>query len=739
MKEAKTTSRVGFTKDNRFTIFVNGEPLPYIAYYDTMTAFTPVYPDESHWTQRIRDFINSGVNHFAIAPRPYDEALLYQGETGDGGNVIPLNRQAEIILGLDPSAKLTVRFNDWLPDEWYDANPCEKQTPTTDGLDLRNKPSMASQKGLDDLCKRFEQLISYCESKPWANRVISYHYLPHGEGVSYINIEGYFYDGSAVMQEAFKNWVRRNYMDESTLREAWGENGVTFDAVRVPDDDEWKREIKKYMHWPEGNEMRRMKDYLRLQRELYLNWYREIIRRVNAALQKRPVIFGVDFAKQVMMGWQLNLAFWGIGPGAEYPNIIAATGAIDIGEILDEPGLDMLVTPADYTARTVGYGWEPEGTADSMLLRGKGMYVENDSRTFNEGQENETLGTFNTVPELQAGLVRNAAWSLTRNHMDYWALGGGKYYRNDLVQEQGIRYTRPLYDIAPSLPHVETEHAIAMIIDDSSPLHENGTSGYQNLALIWQRVIGLSHCGIPYRIYLFSDLEKENMPDYRCYLFPNLFQLDEKRMNILQRKVFRDGRMSIFGPSTGITDGKNLSGEWASRVLGVKMELDRKQTPRRVIVNGCHPIVKNIPASMVYGDSLSYGPILIPERDAVENAGGIELGKATVHWFINKPGLFAKDHGTHKIAWSVAVPLPGSLLRELARFGGCHVWCEEDDVVFASGSIASIHTAKAGKRILKLPSAFNVKDLMTGEDLGSGLHEITMEMSSPETRVFQLL
>ena len=83
--------------------------------------------------------------------------------------------------------------------------------------------------------------------------------------------------------------------------------------------------------------------------------------------------------------------------------------------------------------------------------------------------------------------------------------------------------------------HRETEHAVAMTVDDRSPWYEDGTAGFQNLACLWQRALGLAHCGIAYRICLFSDLKNEAMPDYGAYLFPNLFQLDEQRLALLER------------------------------------------------------------------------------------------------------------------------------------------------------------------------------------------------------------
>ncbi|MCL2707792.1 MAG: hypothetical protein FWF03_01615 [Defluviitaleaceae bacterium] len=744
-EECQMTSYRLVFKDGRPSIEANGEALSYAMYHDN-SANNPYIDTPEGWLDRLRDFVGSGVKLFSLSPCHCRTDVW--GDTGfwTSDGVYPdvdendgchdMAQQAEDILGICPEARFIVRFGDSFPSEWINANPNEVQTPS-DGSLNRFKPSMASKKGLADLLKYFERIVGYCESKPWAERVIAYLFYPHGEGVTLLNCSGHMFDCSPVMQEAFRGFAKKIFKNEGEMREAWGEPpGTTYQNLEVPTDAEWAEARKNTLHFTEGNELRKIHDYMRLQQELFMDWYKAIIRRMRGLLEDRPALFGMDIAKQPMMGWQLNLAFGGIGPGADFYNMFYASGSIGMEELLEEPGLDLLVTPADYTARTVGYGWEPEGLADPLRLRGKTIYTEDDCRT-PELKGNKTLGAFNTGPEVRAGMLRNAAWALTRGHMNYWMTPDAGYFHLPLVHEEGIKVVTPLYDMAPRLRHAETEHAIAMILDDESPKYENGTSGYQNLAVLWQRVLGLSHCGIPYRIYLLSDLRRGDMPDFRCYLFPNLFMLDDERLGTLSKKVFKDGRISIFGPATGITDGKKLSAEWASRVTGVEMEMFKRESPRRVVVIGNHDITRNLPSSLIYGDSQHYGPVLVPAKGAVEKAGGMVLGEATTYYEINRPGLFVRDAGSHKVAFSVAVPLPGNLLRELARYGGCNVWCEEDDVVFASDTIAAIHSVKEGPRVLKLPSARNVADLLTGEGLGM-TDSIKMEMGSPETRIFSI-
>lgn len=751
----------------------NGQPVPQAAYCD--------YILRRDWEDRIREFVDSGVRVFYLRFSRLED-LAFWGiprdewpETGE----LPLEiaRQAEVILNLQPDARFYIRPNATPPQLWLDKHPEDAQTDE-DGKRYRDAV-WASPLYLEAMRNWIRNSVRHCESQSWGERIVGYLEASSGEGTTPLTIAGKMFDCSPASEDGFRRWVRERYGDEQALQAAWNDSGLTFDSVRVPRDREWHekkaglpptiqgqpvqvrslpsnagRLDKGLFHWLETGPLCREHDYCRFMRDALRRKTLTLARTVRetAAEFGRERLVGFDITKAPLMGWQILSSFDGIGDGQTFPNIMLLSGSWDVAGLLDEEDVDVIFNPADYHARTLGCAFESEGVADSMIIRGKASIVENDQRNY-VGEGIQDQGAFRNDREVEAGLIRNAAFTLSRGLQSYWCNVGSSYFHAPGIQRTVARLAAMLERLNEH-PHRETRDAIAMVVDDESLLVEDFTSGYQTLSVIWQRILGLAHCGVPYRLYLLSDLEKDNLPAYKTWLFPNLFVVNGRVERLLREKVLRDGNLAIFGPATGISDGQRLGVRGAEAILGVPMELHPRTTVRHVIVwdNG-HPISRELPASFTYGDSLPYGPTMTPREWAVENAGGIPLGHATACWFINRTGLFLKEFGRgasgngragkrteddFAVLWSEAMPLPSALLRAACRYAGCHIWCEEDDVVYASDSFVGLHSVKAGTRTLRLPRPCTVRDALTQETLGEGLNELTLDIDPPQTRVFVL-
>jgi hypothetical protein len=133
---------------------------------------------------------------------------------------------------------------------------------------------------------------------------------------------------------------------------------------------------------------------------------------------------------------------------------------------------------------------------------------------------------------------------------------------------------------------------------------------------------------------------------------------------------------------------------------------------------------------------------------------GTELGTAWVKGGFHYAGLAIKEfgrgtaknggggprgEGDYGAIFTIAVNLPASLWRNIARYAGAHVYSETNDVLMADGGVVALHSLQSGRKRIALPGQFRVRDVISGADYApAAVQEITFELKAPETRVFAL-
>ena len=531
------------------------------------------------------------------------------------------------------------------------------------------------------------------------------------------------------------------------LQAAYGDASLTFDNIRVPRDKLLGPvvEVSGLMYWQSARENQALRDYLELQRDLWHKRFRQVMTAMKEAADRKVLIFP-DALKQTMAGWNLHGFFGSPQLGGfipwylAYPEVNAGSGHIAVAELLGENYFDGIFTPHDYAARGIGGVYEQEGIVDSAVLRGKYFMGEMDTRL------GDGIGGVRNEKEFDAIFWRNFADGFTRGYNSSWNLVD----RGDWLNNNGPQKTiqRIVETVRESInwPH-ETMPGIAMIIDDSAVLETNGSGNFHNEAVMWGWKMGLRRCGVPLRIYLFEDLALDNFPKHRVFYFPNLYRVDDARLELLKKKVFRDGNVVVWGPGSGISNGKNISPESAAKLTGFNFEMYPVNNQRRIIItNFEHSITRDLEADTIYGGSLSYGPILLPED-------GIELGMAWVPWGMPRIGLALKEfgkgasngrniknfgEGDYASVFTIAVQLPAGLWRNIARYAGAHVYCESNDILMADKSIVGLHSVKTGQKKITLPGKYRVTDIITGKVYSKKTRKINFDLKAPETRVFLL-
>ena len=664
-------------------------------------------------------------------------------------NVFTLDQQAELVLESDPDAYLIVRYVHRDPQSWHERHP-EEYFITETG-EVLGTPSLASDLFWEMAARYSTALIQYVESRPWSDRIIGYANFQYEEGTHRPVALGWLFDHSPAMLSRWQSFLTDKYGNIEALREAYRDPKATFETAEVPCDPLRAPlpDASQILYWQDREDNQALRDYLELTRDIWHQRFRQVGAAMDGAVD-RKVIFLHDALKQTMLGWNLNGFFnypSGRGEGVSwnpaYPELMAGSGHMSVTDLFDAPGCDGLLTPHDYQARGVGGVYEPEGIADSVVLRGKYFYGEMDQRV-----GDYEIGAARTPKELHAIVWRNFATSFTRGFNSYWMHG---FHVDPWFEEEGIqRMVRRHIDVIKESihwPH-ETVPGIAMILDDTAVLETTGAGNYFNEAIMWEQKMGIARCGVPHRIYLLEDLALDEFPPHRVFYFPNLFRVDEARLDLLREKVFRDGNIVVWGPGSGISDGETIGAASASTLTGFEFDLISANAQRRILIaNFDHPITGTLDPATIIGGPLPYGPVIMP-------TDGLELGIAWAKGGFNHIGLALKEFGggaagpytgteplgagDYAALFTTAVPLPADLWRNLARYAGAHVYSEVNDITLANKSMVALHSLRGGEKRIALPGTFDVRDVISGEQYAQGTSEIRFDLDPPETRVFLL-
>ncbi len=746
----------------------DGKPIVLPSYCSCGPSF-PNYPDAikrfaSHgckvfWLMSTGGYNGEwGTSPFWTAPGQINDTPVKMPE-----NYFGLDQQAQFILSIVPDAQFFVRMMDMPPESWATENP-DDMLLNYDGIRYQI-PSYASDKYLKESEAFLTVLARYCERQSWADSIIGYVVYPLGEGATPLACEGYLFDQSPVMRQKFRQFLRDKYKTDLSLQAAWDDESVTLDSVNVPRDTDFRqRGNKSVLYWPDEKQVQRERDYFECQKPLFLRYYKTAIAAFHKIAPNR--LIGFDAFKGNMLGWMTHQIFGRDKWKRNYGDQFLATGTTGMAELLDLPGLDIIATPHDYRCRWVGFGYDPEGIGDSISLHGKIMMVEEDARSY----ANNERGLFGSIEpgEEDAVLYRNLAASLSKGQQSYPMDVCVGYFENEKIQqvlENRTNIEREFLDISR-----QDVPSVVMLVDDRASFYTDFSAEYNDLAVIRQRIYGMNHCGVPTRTFLWDDLKRDNFPAcHKLFILPNCYQYDSNVMELLRKKLFKNGNVIVFGPGSGITDGKTTSPEFAAALMGIDFELYDYEYPRFVTFdNWHHQLTSGFGACDSYGDTHVYGPVLIPfDRDAPECKGGnksckamagdsrpfVRLGTIPLDNGKRRPGLVIKEFGKgasgngipgergvgdYAVVFSSSVPLPANLLRNLARYSGTHIYNEIDDVVYADSSMVALHAVKPGVRKIQLPGIYNIEDVVTSEIIGEKLSEININVDSPATYWFRL-
>ena len=732
------------------TLLINGRPDPLPSYSLPAHFWDTRLPQRT--TPRFAQH-QMGA-YFLCLPRVKDSSDFFATPFWDGDRIsstalqpslFSLEQQVDLVSAGDKQAWLIVRLGLYEPATWRKLHP--DQLVVNDQGEVLQTPSLASDLYWDAAARYCQAVIEHCENQPWASRLIGYANFLRVEGSHEPLIFNWMFDHGPVMTARWRKFLQEKYRTVDALRAAHNDPKLTFDNAVVPGDRlrGTVPQVSAILYWQNASENQPLRDYLLLMRDLFHAGFRKVAAATQQACDRlqRKRLLVYDGLKQTMLGWD-NIGYFDLKSPwpLVYPDLMAGSGHMQVPSLMEVPGMGGLITPHDYQARGVGGVYEPEGIVDSLVLRGKYFFSEMDTRTYG-GKDHH--GRSDNDQQFDAVTWRNLATALTRGFNSYWMDLHEDWFFNDRLHRtigRQVEVVRQSVDFSH-----ETMPGIAMLLDDQAVLETNGSGNFHNEAVMTEWKTGMARCGVPARIYLLEDLRLPNFPKHRVYYFPNLFRVDAERLALLKEKVFRDGNVVLWGPGSGISDGKKLGPESAALLTGFQFEYMPTSYMHRVqLQEFSHPITAGLKADAMLGGPLAYGPLLFPKD-------GRSLGMAWTKQGRNYCGLAVKTFGKGArgensgnaavfgpgdwaSVFTTAVPIPADMWRGLARLAGAHVYCETNDVLMADSSVVGLHSIQSGRKQVRLPRQCKVTDLISGKLWSERSDRIEFDLTAPETRVF---
>jgi len=201
-----------------------------------------------------------------------------------------LDDQVAHIMKGDPGSYIIVRFYTRAPRSWADLHPNEYAI--NEAGQAQGTPSLASDAFWGRAAEFSAAIVRYCESQPWAGRVIGYntHYLEEGSHMP--AADGWLFDHNPLMVKRFRDFLRAKYGDVKKFRAAWGDSTLTFETVQVPKDKLRGTipDVSALLYWQNARDNRPLRDYLELTRDLFQLRFRQCGETMAKAADRKVLI-----------------------------------------------------------------------------------------------------------------------------------------------------------------------------------------------------------------------------------------------------------------------------------------------------------------------------------------------------------------------------------------------------------------------------------------------------------------
>lgn len=697
--EAKVENR-----DGRPRLMINGvEQIPLL--YGLTDAPGSRWTWEEMPARNIAVFASNGVRLF-LADIWFEQMI---GED-DRLDVTLARRQVAGVLAQCPEAAVMLRLHVNAPQWWLDRHPDEcvgyadtepvperpwsLQRPLAQDVSAARRASFSSQLWLNWATGHLQafcrELAASAEGAAVFGIQISNGVYGEWHQFGFIHHDP---DTGPTSQAAFRNWVWQNHADEAALAAAWGQPGLAWSEIAVPDSA--AREVADLGILRDPQRRRAVIDYFRFQHE-----------------QLADVI--IHLAAVVRRSWPraiLTAAFFGY-----FYNLFgrhAAGGHLALDRLLASTDIDCLCGPQSYDppARRMGGTGHGRGMIDPVRRAGKLWLDEMDQATTVSGcpWDPESITTLDDdiavhIRNIMQPVIRGAgAWwydfgmtAGTPEAVRYGTMGWWDHPRlqadvNRIIALVGERLTRPYVRPADVLVVHDAWAFVHTVSRRATQIDATGDSKSKVLADpvspvgIDALALGLYQSGLQHEDALLSELESIDLTPYRMVIFATAPHGTATQREFVHAKVAAAGRHLVFTGYAGWSDGATVGPEWGVALTGFATRLLQVDTAVQTLSLSGVEEVRSLGGAFAV-------PAFAADDDAV--IGRWPTGEAAAVRRAEKNATW----------WCFALaPSKPGFLRALGRQAGCRVLNECDETTLAGAGLLMVHTLAGGPRTLRTP------------------------------------
>jgi len=398
-------------------------------------------------------------------------------------------------------------------------------------------------------------------------------------------------------------------------------------------------------------------------------------------------------------------------------------GHIDIDRVYRSPDIDLVATPSSYHYRHYDSHSAHSIMFNTLELNNMTFYSSFDHMTFvvptlkdnkrrlcHEKNTMEAMGRvgnysyiFNDRKQTIDAMRREFMLKVSKRTGMWWFdMLEGWYYDEGLMREveRTVRLSESLIE-----KKAVSNSEIAFVISCESHYYVNKAAELNTEVLAAQRG-PLACMGAPFDVYSLNDIDRMDIDKYKLIIFPEAYYLTKEQREYINRKVKGGGRSLLFVGATDYACDENLSLERVRAMTEMNLEALEKD---EATIHGF---------DSTFGYKTTKNPTLYVDDDSVKILGRYAESR--------KCALAKKSFADYTIYFSGLGNISHTVLREIAREAGVHIYTENGVACYVNSLVAGVYNTKNEETTITLPFDGEFTEIFSGKTYKTENKKVTL-------------